>query len=279
MTVRKERELEQALETAQADERKNECSGEQLNDFSQQAERAVALRLTTEKETEEGNEHSEEWLITFSRGVERKEVVAWEMTAEDKEESEHSEEWLDIFNIVAEETTTGEFAAEGEENENFEECLNDFIQEDERAAALKLTAEEAEKEEEHSEEWLSIFNHEVENNATEEVAETENEDTDNICLAELWEQIEALEDRVKVQGMHIQQVRLETDEEGVGDHDDLPNGPKFLQLWRLQQKNQPLEGEVMQEHLSNAASQPHQRTCIHVMKRRRSLIHVCIECN
>jgi hypothetical protein len=207
MTVEEE-ELEQVSETAQADEEKNECSEEQLNDFSQQAERAVALRLTAAKE---------------------------------KEEDEHSKEWLDIFNIVAEKTATGEFAAEGKENEHFEECLNEFSQEIERAAALKLTAEEAEKEEEHSEEWLSIFSHEVETNATWEVAEAEG-DTDNICLTELWEQIEALEDRVKVQGMHIQQVRLETDEQdGMGDCDDLSNGQNLLQLGRLQNQSQPLE--------------------------------------
>jgi hypothetical protein len=208
MTIEEE-ELEQVSETAQVDEEKNECSEEQLNDFSQQAERAVALRLTATKE---------------------------------KEEDEHSKEWLDIFSIVAGKTATGEFVAEGEENEHFEECLNEFSQEAERAAALKLTAEEAEREEEHSEEWLSIFSHEVENNATWEVAEAEEGDTDNICLVELWEQIEALEDRVKVQGMHIQQVRLETDEEdGMGDRDDLSNGQNLLQLRRLQTLNQPQE--------------------------------------
>jgi hypothetical protein len=145
MTVRKERKLEQVSETAQADEEKNECSEEQLNDFSQQAERAVASRLTAEKE---------------------------------KEEEEHSEEWLDIFST------------------------------------------------------------EAENNATWEVAEEEN--TDSICLVDLWEQMEALEERVKVQGMHIQRVKLETDE-GMGDRDDLPNGQKFLQLGRPQKLNQPLE--------------------------------------
>jgi hypothetical protein len=49
--------------------------------------------------------------------------------------------------------------------------------------------------------------------------------------------------------MHIQQVKLEMDEEGVGDHDDLPNGQKFLQLRRLQKQNQPLEqlDEVIME--------------------------------
>jgi hypothetical protein len=78
------------------------------------------------------------------------------------------------------------------------------------------------------------FQHEAENNATWEVAETEKRHRQHM-FADLWEQIEALEERVKVQGMHIQQVKLETDE-GVGDHDDLPNGQKFLQLGRLQQK-------------------------------------------
>jgi hypothetical protein len=48
MTVKEEEELEQAFETAQADERKNECSEEQLNNFSQQAERAVTEADSTE---------------------------------------------------------------------------------------------------------------------------------------------------------------------------------------------------------------------------------------
>jgi hypothetical protein len=60
--------------------------------------------------------------------------------------------------------------------------------------------------------------------------------------------LEALEEKVKVQGMHIQQVKLEPDE-GVGDHDDLPNGQKFLQLRRLQKQDQPREqlDEVIEE--------------------------------
>jgi hypothetical protein len=36
-------------------------------------------------------------------------------------------------------------------------------------------------------------------------------------------------------------VKLETDEENMGDHDDLPNCRKFLQLGRLQKQDQPLE--------------------------------------
>ena len=125
-----------------------------------------------------------------------------------KEEKEHSVEWLkaenaeNAFSTEAEETATWEFAAKDEEDE-------------------------------HSEEWLDIFSHEAEHNATEEVTEVEEEDTDNICFADLWDQLEALEERIKVQGVHIQQVKLETDQEGMGDHDDLPNGQKFLQLRRL----------------------------------------------
>ena len=34
---------------------------------------------------------------------------------------------------------------------------------------------------------------------------------------------------------------METDEENMGDHDDLPNCRKFLQLGRLQKQDQPLE--------------------------------------
>jgi hypothetical protein len=106
---------------------------------------------------------------------------------------------------------------------------------------VKLTVEEEEEESEHSEEWLSIFSNAAEKTATWEVAEAEDEEADNICFVELWDQIEALEERVKVQGMHIQQVKLEMNKEGVGDHDDLPNGQNFLQLRRLQELNQPLE--------------------------------------
>jgi hypothetical protein len=189
MTVRKEEKLEQVFETAQTDERKNECSEEQLNNFSQQAERAVALKLTAEEE------------------------------------------------------------AEDEEDEHSVECLNDFSQEAERTAAFELTAKETGGDNEHSEEWLKAFSVEAEDTATWEFAATDEEGADNICFADLWDQIGALEERVRVQGRHIQQVRLETDQEGTGDHSDLPDGQKFLQLRRLQQQNQPLEqlDEVIME--------------------------------
>jgi hypothetical protein len=120
-------------------------------------------------------------------------------------------------------------APEGdEEDEHSEECLNDFSQEAEEATELKLTAEEAEEDDEHSEEWLNIFSQETEKTATCGLAEEEEEATDIISFTGLYEKIEALERRVKVQGMHIQQVNLEVDEEGMRDHDDLPMYRNFL---------------------------------------------------
>jgi hypothetical protein len=54
---------------------------------------------------------------------------------------------------------------------------------------------------------------------------------------------------VKVQSVHIQQVKLETDEGGMGDHDDLLMCQKFLQLRRLHEQSQPWEqlDEVIEE--------------------------------
>jgi hypothetical protein len=43
------------------------------------------------------------------------------------------------------------------------------------------------------------------------VEEVEEKEADNMSFADLCEQIEALERRVEVQSMHIQQMRLETD--------------------------------------------------------------------
>jgi hypothetical protein len=69
------------------------------------------------------------------------------------------------------------------------------------------------------------------------VCREEEEEVDNICFVDLWEQIETLERRVKVQSMHIQQVKLEAKEEGMGDHDDLLMCQKNLQLRRLHKPN------------------------------------------
>jgi hypothetical protein len=121
---------------------------------------------------------------------------------------------------------TLEAAQEDEEDEHSEKCLNAFSQKVEEVVALKLIAKEEEGGNGHSEEWLDTFSQEAE--AKEE------EEADNICFVDLWEQIEALEERVKVQSMHIQQVKLETNEEGMGDFSDLPMSQKNLQLGRLQ---------------------------------------------
>jgi hypothetical protein len=63
-----------------------------------------------------------------------------------------------------------------------------------------------------------------------------------MSFANLCEQIEALERRVIVQGMHIQQMRLGIDEEdGMGDQCGLSICRKFLQQRRLHEQSQPLE--------------------------------------
>jgi hypothetical protein len=109
------------------------------------------------------------------------------------------------------EPETGDILSEENEMRSSEDLKNYQVS--------KATQEE--KDDEHSEEWLNIFSQEAENTATWEFAEEE-EEADNINLADLYEHIEALEERVKVQSMHIQQVNLEAKEEGMGDHDDLP---------------------------------------------------------
>jgi hypothetical protein len=54
---------------------------------------------------------------------------------------------------------------------------------------------------------------------------------------------------VKVQGLHIQQVKLEAEEGGMGDHGDLLMCQKNLQLRRLHEQSQPWEqlDEVIEE--------------------------------
>jgi hypothetical protein len=95
-------------------------------------------------------------------------------------------------------------------------------------------ASQAEEENEHSNEWLNIFSQETEKTATWEFSEEEEEAIDNISLADLYEQIEALETRVIVQGMHIQREKLEaTDEANMGYHCDLPAYRKKIQLRSL----------------------------------------------
>jgi hypothetical protein len=114
--------------------------------------------------------------------------------------------------------------------------------------ASQVEAEADEEKDEHSEEWLNIFSQDAEKTATGEFA-SKKEGADSICFSDLWEHIEALEERVKVQSVHIQQVKLEAEEGGMGDHDDLPMCQKNLQLRRLHEQDQPWEqlDEVIKE--------------------------------
>jgi hypothetical protein len=112
-----------------------------------------------------------------------------------------------------------------------------------REEELEKTLESAQAgdEYEHYEQWLNTFSQEAEETTTLELVEAVEEDVDNISLDNLYEQIEALERRVIVHGMHIQQMRLEVDEDDMGDHDDLPIYRKKMQLRRLHKQIQPLE--------------------------------------
>jgi hypothetical protein len=75
-----------------------------------------------------------------------------------------------------------------------------------------------------------------------EASQAEEEEADNMSFVDLCEQIEALERRVIVEGMHIQHMRLGIDEEdGMGDHCDLSICRKILQQRRLHEQSQPLE--------------------------------------
>jgi hypothetical protein len=133
--------------------------------------------------------------------------------------------------------------AEGKENEHSEEWLNDFSQgaEKKEAAALKLAAKEAkeqagrfitpwEMELEMLEDWLNnpepareLTEVELSEKVTEQ--KVSQEETAELKSAAEW-QLEATD---------------EDEEEGMGDHSDLPMCQKFLQLRRLQKQDQPLE--------------------------------------
>jgi hypothetical protein len=166
-----------------------------------------------EAEADEGeNEHSEECLIAFSQEAE--EAVALELTAEEAGGKEHSEEWLNDFSQGAEKK---------------------------EAVALKLAAKEAkeqagrfitpwEMELEMLKDWLNnpgptreLTEVELSEKVTEQPA-SQRETAEQRSATE-W-QLEATD---------------EDEEEGMGDHDDLPNCRKFLQLRRLQKRDQPLE--------------------------------------
>jgi hypothetical protein len=131
---------------------------------------------------------------------------------------------------------------EEKENEGSEEWLNDFGQgaEKKEAAALKLVEKEAkeqagrfttpwERELEMLEDWLNnpepareLVEVELSKKVTER--KVSQEETAKLKSAAEW-QLEATDE----------------DEEGMGDHSDLPMSQKNLQLRRLQEQGQPLE--------------------------------------
>jgi hypothetical protein len=99
------------------------------------------------------------------------------------------------------------------------------VKEEEEEGEKTLMSIPAE-EKEHSEEWLKIFSQEAEKETaaalkltTEE--EEEEEEANNMGFADLCEQLEALERRVMMQHLHIQQIRLEVDEEEFQSEEQL----------------------------------------------------------
>ena len=75
---------------------------------------------------------------------------------------------------------------------------------------------------EHSTELLKIFNQEAETTAVLElVAEEAKKETNNMSLVDFCEDIEALERRVKVHRLHIQQVKSEANEGGFQSKEKL----------------------------------------------------------
>jgi hypothetical protein len=211
MTVEEE-ELEQASGTAQADAKKNECSEGQLKNFSQQAGGAVALKLTAKAQ------------------------------AGAKEEDEHSEEWLSIFSTEAENIATGEIARVEGEREHSKECINTFSKGAEEVAALKLAAEDAE---EQVDGFISPWEMELEmledwlNNPepARELKECE------LSEKRMTEQQVSQEETAELEIAVKWRLRAtdEDEKDGMGDHDDLPNGQNLLQLGRLQRQSQPQE--------------------------------------
>jgi hypothetical protein len=96
-----------------------------------------------------------------------------------------------------------------------ERQVAETVKEEEELEKISKAAQEEEGNE-HSEEWLKFFSQEAETEMTAalELAAVEEEEADSMSFVDLCEQIEALERRVIVQRMHIQQMKLEADAEG-----------------------------------------------------------------
>jgi hypothetical protein len=80
--------------------------------------------------------------------------------------------------------------------------------EEEKEKILKSSPVE---EEEHSEEWFKIFSKEVEQEVTTTLESAAEEEACSMDFTDLCGELEALERRVIVKSMHIQQVKLEID--------------------------------------------------------------------
>jgi len=130
-----------------------------------------------------------------------------------------------------------EAAQEEKENEHFEEWINAFSQGVERkeVVALKLTVED--KVLTPWEMELEILQDRMKNpEPARELAEVElskNVTEQQVIQEETVEMVFAAGWQVK--------ATEEEEEDGMGDHDDLPNCRKFLQLGRLKKQSQPLE--------------------------------------
>jgi hypothetical protein len=146
---------------------------------------------------------------------------------------------------------TLEAAQEEKENEHSEECLNAFSQEAEEAAALKLAAEEAEEqadrlltpwemELEILEDWLN--NPEPAGDCHEQILAEEHSEESLRIFSQGAEKVMKTAEMNSVAGWQVKATKEDDeDEEGMGDHSDLPNCRKFLQLGRLHERSQPLE--------------------------------------
>jgi hypothetical protein len=216
------------------------------------AEKQSQLIMTVKEELEQVFE-------TSQARAEAEEVVALELTTEEEveaeEESEHSKEWLNAFSIEDEETATEEFAAEDEEeDENSEGWLISFSQgaEEKEAVALKLTAREAEEQADKVitpwemelamlEDWMNNLG------PARELTEFE------LSEKRMTEQQVSQEEIAELKSAAEWQLEAtdedEDEEDGMGDHSDLPMCQMFLQLRRLQEQDQPREklDEVIEE--------------------------------
>jgi hypothetical protein len=186
--------------------------------------------------------------------------------------------WCNSRTVTADDDCQGGIGADfgtaqaEEENEHSEECLNIFSQEAERAVALELAAKEAkeqagkvitpwEMELEMLEDWLNnpgpareLTEVELSGKVTEQ--KVSQRETAELKSAAEW-QLEATD---------------EDEEDGMGDHSDLPNCRKFLQLRRLHEQDQPLEQldavieEIMELMLRSAETASEEQ----LSRRRRS---------